>query len=504
MAETISTTFDANLNPLRKALADAQSAIEGFAARSPQGVRKLDNAFKDLSLQSFGATGNIARLGDALLEFVPGGLITAGVVAGIGGIVMITKHYEQQQKEAKESSDNLRDALEDQRLAYVRLKDGVDAYNQALLDANITKATTRLQEARTAVSDLNKEIEDQAATQLQFSEFGAAGGRIITEQDKITAGQRARAGRQTELNKLLEEEAKANKELLDALSAKGEAYQDAQRKASESVRKTIEQIAKERRAYEEAALAQRKLFEQIRESALKQFEEQAKQEAERIAGLRKAISDELQKGLMTDDQLQESIQQSLRGVQLVTPEIQKIIDKQKEQYTNLQLFAQAASEGWQMMFEVIGKGGSAFAQLGQGFARLVSGLAKTKAAENIAFAVENLAKALGLIALGNVPSAAAAKASAAGHFKAAALWGALGGVAANAAGGAQGPGGIGGGGMFNNSQVGRNNFGGQQEPLTIVIQGGLLDMSNPDTVRSFTSALETVSSRRITINRVGA
>jgi len=99
-------------------------------------------------------------------------------------------------------------------------------------------------------------------------------------------------------------------------------------------------------------------------------------------------------------------------------------------------------------------------------------------------------------------------ASAPGYFASAAKFfagAALAGAGSRAvSGGGAGAGGIGAnGGAFNNSQLGRNNFSTQQ-PLTIVIQGGLLDMSNPDTQRSFVGALETVSNRRIKLSTVGA
>jgi hypothetical protein len=185
----------------------------------------------------------------------------------------------------------------------------------------------------------------------------------------------------------------------------------------------------------------------------------------------------------------------------------KIFDEaivaEEQRLNNYALLATAGAEAFELMFSVIGQGGNALKNLGRGFIQLTSGLAKSKAAENIAYAIENFAKAIGFTATGEIGRAAAAKKSAVGHLKAAAGWSALAGASAAAGTAASGGGGATGEGTFNNSQLGRNNFN-QQQPLTIVIQGGLLDMSNPDTQRSFVGALETVTSRRITINRVGA
>ena len=85
-----------------------------------------------------------------------------------------------------------------------------------------------------------------------------------------------------------------------------------------------------------------------------------------------------------------------------------------------------------------------FSAIATGGIKSVAMLAKAKIVENLAAAAENFARALGWIGLGNFASAAAAKASAVGHLKAAALWGAAAGVASaggSNGGGSAGPGG---------------------------------------------------------------
>ena len=178
------------------------------------------------------------------------------------------------------------------------------------------------------------------------------------------------------------------------------------------------------------------------------------------------------------------------------------IQDDEKRINNYALGVNALSEGFELMFSVIGQGGNAFKNLGRGFIQLTSGLAKSKAAENIAYAIENFAKAIGFTATGELLRAAAAKKSAVGHLKAAASWSALAGATAAAGNAASGGGGGGGGAGFSDSQLGRNTLNNQQ-PLTIIVQGGLLDMSNPDTQRSFVGALETVTNRRVMINRTG-
>jgi len=491
--QNINTNFTANVGPLQAAIANAKSAIDAFAASSPQGIRKLDNAFKDLSLQSLGVTGNIARLGDALLEFVPGGIVTAGAVAGISALIIARNKEKETNENNIASISKLKEAMMDLGVAQRALSLGTQQSTLDALNNDLDKAKNKANEAEEALTKLNKERQKVINPLDVFRVVPATGGATgpIAAVDRFLSRQFERFGIGVTQAEVLDQLAELQRRQADVAAAE-KALKEFRQSAA---RDRIDQIQKEKRAVEEMTVAYRKLIEASTESALKQFEQSAKAEQERIAALRKSISDQLNKDIGAE-KLSQSIEDSFRGVQLVSPEISKIILQQQQAYNTMSLAAQAASEGWQMMFEVIGQGGNALGNLGKGFARLIAGLAKNKAAENIAFAVENLAKAFGFIALGNVPSAGAAKSAAAGHFKAAALWGALGGGATAAAGGASGPGGIGGGGAFSQSMVGQNNFSTQQ-PLTIVVQGGLLDMSNPETQRSFVSAMETVSNRRV-------
>jgi hypothetical protein len=109
---------------------------------------------------------------------------------------------------------------------------------------------------------------------------------------------------------------------------------------------------------------------------------------------------------------------------------------------------------------------------------------------------EQIAKGVADLAEGTWPPNPVAWAAAGKHFAAAALFktlaGVSGGLGARAGGGSGG-----GGGSFGRTAgvEGAANRGGG----TIVIQGGLLDLSNPDQERQFSDAVEQIADRRITV-----
>ena len=155
-----------------------------------------------------------------------------------------------------------------------------------------------------------------------------------------------------------------------------------------------------------------------------------------------------------------------------------------------------AGDSFSLLFDSINSGGNAFANFANGFKRMLYQMATQKAAMNVAEGFENLARAFGFIGLGNVASAAAAKAAAVSHFKAAALFGAVAG-GAGALGGASG----GGGG------ISQSNFGSQEierpGDVTVIFPEGLLDLTNPATQRQFSRLINEIASNR-QVNFVGA
>jgi hypothetical protein len=113
-----------------------------------------------------------------------------------------------------------------------------------------------------------------------------------------------------------------------------------------------------------------------------------------------------------------------------------------------QMAALETKTNWTLALEAVTAQASAmgvsiagiFGTIAHGGIASVARLAKAKVLENLAFAAENFAKSLGWIALGNVPSAAVAKAAAVGHLQAAGKWGLVLGASAGASdGGGGGP-----------------------------------------------------------------
>jgi len=158
-----------------------------------------------------------------------------------------------------------------------------------------------------------------------------------------------------------------------------------------------------------------------------------------------------------------------------------------------------ASDAWQLLFESIASGGSAFETFSRGAARLIAQYAKGQAATNIAEAVQNSAR--GAAALANPITSGAAPGffKAAGlNIKAAALWG----VAAGAAGGFGGRSSGGAGGGASNSSFGEREIE-RQGDVTIVFPEGLIDLTNPNTQRQFSKLINQVAGNR-QVNFAGA
>jgi hypothetical protein len=195
------------------------------------------------------------------------------------------------------------------------------------------------------------------------------------------------------------------------------------------------------------------------------------------------------------DSINDSIEKLKIKLDPINSELEKI--KSSASFENLVDNINLASDSFQLLFESIASGGNAFANFGRGFSRMIAQMARAKAATNLAEGVENLAKAFGFISLGNVASAAAAKSAATGHFKAAALWGAV----AGTAGGASNRGGASGGGFS------QSNFGQTERDrpgdVTIIFPEGLIDLSNPTTQRQFARLLNQVAGNR-QVNFAGA
>ena len=169
-------------------------------------------------------------------------------------------------------------------------------------------------------------------------------------------------------------------------------------------------------------------------------------------------------------------------------------------FNTVQIGVNALADAFSAMGAALAAGKDGLKAFGQAAKQAIGQSLQILGREQLVKGLSNLASGFAAAALGPIGGK-----SSKDFFKAAGLnfaAASLAGVAGGAMGGSSGAGGVGGGG-FSNSQLGRNTFSTQ--PTTIIVQGGsLLDMSNPDTQRTFIGALETVSNRRIKFNMAGA
>lgn len=143
-------------------------------------------------------------------------------------------------------------------------------------------------------------------------------------------------------------------------------------------------------------------------------------------------------------------------------------------------------------FEAVGAGENVFASLSKAIKRSIADAATAEAKVQIATGVAK-------IAAGIFPPNPAAFASAAQHFAAAALFaaaaGAIGGVRKERPGG----GGVGGRGAISEQSIQETRLAGGPPPATLIVQGSLLDMSDPAQADAMAKALSDLSGREITV-----
>lgn len=149
-------------------------------------------------------------------------------------------------------------------------------------------------------------------------------------------------------------------------------------------------------------------------------------------------------------------------------------------------FAQAAGDAFLMFKDGAGAAFKGFAKAGLAAVGAVSkGMGDHYAAQAVADIGTGIAK--------HDPSQFLAAAK---HFAAAALFYAVGGAAS---GGGRGGGGGGGGGSPQERAKESNDLAGSQGDATLVIQGGLLDMSDPRQAQAFSRAVSKLTGRRVLV-----
>jgi hypothetical protein len=584
---------------VEQASKQTEATLKSMANNSSVGIRKLENAFQDMGISAFGVTGPIARIGDALMEFVPGGIVGAGVVAGVGGIIYAFNRQKQIQKDLEEAQAGSKKSLESLRLEYIRLKEGVEAYNIALLQSTETTAKSTSASALSALTKYFDTVDQKAKTaalaMLDFS--GAAGGRIIdpAELERVTQQKRLEILRQTAV-----EREKLEKAFTDAETARIAAQAAIQEDAQSRGEKSSSDAASARQKLLQAEFNEfKQLFdlqnsgyglnaerqarlnelsnqyadilnninapldqlnvakqaEEIVARAITQEYEKQQKAAEELAKREKEIADEQKKRLEDSGKLAEqaaknalanskaetdllimnfekakginneftaSLKQALETARaelaiaqaegLAGPileaqnrlaQLEKTAAESVQEgalFNTVQIGVNALADAFSAMGAALAAGKDGLKAFGQAAKQAIGQSLQILGREQLVKGLSNLASGFAAAALGPIGGK-----SSKDFFKAAGLnfaAASLAGVAGGAMGGSSGAGGVGGGG-FSNSQLGRNTFSTQ--PTTIIVQGGsLLDMSNPDTQRTFIGALETVSNRRIKFNMAGA
>jgi len=508
------------------------------------GLGKLDNALKDSAANMLGLQGSAGRLADALLEFAPGGIIGGIAVAGIGLLISnfittkeeqdkatdsLMKYLETSSKLAQSLNKlqfdpttaeikNLKIAFEDvdfavnktefefeklkakitesEALANILSQDFYGLSNPVgMLLARFVDVKGTVEELKKVGGELNTVLAEQANLMLQLQNIGMQQlnedvKRLSTLRDLNKVGRTTKAEQEeivylteklTNLSKNLGATAEVRLISFNAIKVIQDDINKANQTALDNQRKLVEETKKQRDYYE---ALERKVLE--RWAA----------EEEAIGKVRKEQQQYFQEQLQAE--LSKGVTVVTEGISKDEEQAQKLNDLAEERMRTISSTVNSVAEGLDVMTQGLIDGQNGFLALGNGARAAARGILRAFAQEQIAKGVGALGDAFKATASGNLLSAGLFTKAATKHFAAAALAG----VGAGAIGGGAGAG-LGAGG-FSNTQLGRVNFQGQQ-PLTIIVQGGsLLDMSNPDTVRSFTSALETVSSRRITINRVGA
>lgn len=174
--------------------------------------------------------------------------------------------------------------------------------------------------------------------------------------------------------------------------------------------------------------------------------------------------------------------------------IDKILDEQMEKFGD---YGDAAAAGFTAAFDAARSGLPVFAALASAIIDSIAQSSVVKASEQIALGVAALAGSLfGL----NPKARAAAAKSAALHFKSAALFSGLA-AAASVAGGGGAGGGIGTAGTTSPDSLrdARDASTRDRDKAIIIIEGGLLDMSDPKQAAALAAAIADVSDRDVSV-----
>ena len=101
----------ADINQLARGLNAAQNGINGMSNGARPGLRRLETAFLAIGVRAAGIQGPIGSLSRQLLQFAGGGLVTAGVIAGVGAMALAWQKLTEKTKDLKQQADEAAKSL---------------------------------------------------------------------------------------------------------------------------------------------------------------------------------------------------------------------------------------------------------------------------------------------------------------------------------------------------------------------------------------------------------
>lgn len=493
------------------------------------GLGKLDGALKDSATNMLGLSGTAGQLTKALIEFAPGGLIGGAVVAGVAFLANNFIKTAEAQEEARQSlmdylegANQLRFAQDQLNLPEVEAAYRNIARQLTLLSVELFEAETKSKQLAETLKGVLEFEAERPQGLLERLFIGADPTSVVYSANEIAKITKDATEAFAESNRLLAEQAN----LMLQMQNIGMIQLDNDIKRYQSLR-SLQQL--NRLSVDEqnelvfltnklvnfsndlnvsaevrlkslnatADITKRAADEQKR---LNDFTEQTNRlyrEAEE-----RAVSGFLQR-MAAEKQRQQEVQGMIEAdIQKFAENLAATMDTSIAKLPSLDFSKQLASltqiafgiaDGFDVMTNAIMNGENAFKALEMGARAAVRNILRVFAQEQIAKGIGAIGSALSATALGNVASAGLFYKSAAKHFAAAAAAGVASGVVG---GGGSNRGG--GGGGFSNSGLGSTPS--QSGPIIITIAGGgILDMNNPETARSFVNALNTVTNRRAII-----
>lgn len=477
-----------------------------------RGIRKLENGFENVAIQATRLDGNLGMLADGLIEFAPGGFVGLAAIAGIAAII---KYFQDLDKQTEASRKHIQELdIEFKRLSGNAIGAQQDLVNIANRDVLNARANVeRLQQRLTA-------IRNELASPVIGGEEGLGGlaaASIVTERQLKAAQVRlielqktARNSAQELKNTATQEEEKKRRE-------------EEQRQKEIASRKTQVDLLIELSKLSPLTAAQVTVLRTAEQNITNQLDNGNISLQQRINLLKQLgeITDAVLPNMLkplppmppatttqlprpqgpppvtsVDKATMDRIAASDRSRDLKTQEAAAGALESKMQ--ELQPYFLAGVDAISAMSAALVTGENAFAAFGKSAVDSIRMILQSIARQNIVEGLSALAQAAGA-AFKNPAAVPGFLASAKLHFAAAAAAGVGAGIAGGigARGGASG-GGIGGRGGLNNSSLGQGGAG--QGTVTINITGGgILDMTNADTQRSFVRALESVTNKRAVI-----